>query len=163
MNTDETYDAEIAAEAQAARWFDDLRMRSVGIMHIPEWSHLWIGVLLRRYAEECPKGKGLDRYRTLNAWQTLIERQLAASDPEAPEYRDHILDFLQAVDSPWGITYDPPQGKWAIRQVGTLEEDIAFARDEQRKRMYEEQRLREEADRRVLSLQMSKGLSILPS
>jgi hypothetical protein len=141
------YEAELAAEAQAARWFDDLRMRSVGTMHCPEWSHLWIGILLRRYAELCTKGKGLGRYRTLNAWETLIERELAASDPEAPEYRDHILDFLQAVDSPWRITYDPPQGKWSIGRTASLDQDIAFARERQSKRMEEERRLRELADR----------------
>jgi hypothetical protein len=141
------YEAELAAEAQAARWFDDLRMRSVGTMHCPEWNHLWIGILLRRYAELCAKGKGLDRYRTLNAWETLIERELAASDPEAPRYRDHILDFLQAVDSPWGITYNPRQGKWSIDRAASLDQDIAFTRDKQSKRMEEERRWRELADR----------------
>jgi hypothetical protein len=147
MTNQEDYEAELAAEAQSSRWFDDLRMRSVGTMHIPEWSHLWIGVLLRRYAERCLTGKGLDRARTLNAWQTLIERQLAASDPETPEYRDHILDFLQAADSPWGITYDQPQGKWSIDRAASLDQDIAFARDKQSKRMEEERRWRELADR----------------
>jgi hypothetical protein len=124
MANEEDYEAELAAEAQAARWWDDLRMRSVGTMHIPEWSYIWIAVLLRRYAEQCPKGKGLDRYRALNAWQTLIERQLATSDPEAPEYQDHILGFLGEQDGPWLILYDQRQGKWAIRQVGTIDQDI---------------------------------------
>jgi hypothetical protein len=53
---------------------------------------------------------------------------------------------LNPVDSPWSIVYDQGPGKYSINRVATLEEDIAWARDKQRTRMDEEQRLREEAD-----------------
>jgi hypothetical protein len=59
----------------------------------------------------------------------------------------NILDFLRAIVSPWGITYDEATDKWSIARVASLDQDIAFARDKQSKRMEEERRWRETADR----------------
>jgi hypothetical protein len=84
---------------------------------------------------------------------TLVDRQRnIPGDPNAPEdYRERVHDFLHEQDSPWGITCDREHDKYSIERVGTLDEDIAFARDKQSKRMDEQKRLRKEADRRQVA------------
>jgi hypothetical protein len=89
MTDEEDYEAEEDAEEKAARWWDDVRARSVGSMHIPEWTYIWAGVMLRRYAAEHP-GPSL-RHRTYRNWVTLINRQRTSFDPdEQHEYQDQI-------------------------------------------------------------------------
>jgi hypothetical protein len=146
VQREKDYD-ETGEEIARHQWWDDLRARSLGTCRIREWTYLWIGVMLRRVAAAHP-GTAYLSARSYRNWVTLVDRQRnIPGDPNAPEdYRERIHDFLHEQDSPWGITCDRVRDKYSIERVGTLDDDIAFARDKQSKRMDEEKRLREEAD-----------------
>jgi hypothetical protein len=146
MREEEDYEAAAATEAAAEQWWDDLLARSVGSCDILEWGYIQIGVMLRRYAAKHPQG--LSRYRTFNGWAKLIREEETASDPElSPEYgRDIQVDaFFRAADNRWSILSRREDYKYSINRVATLDEDITYAQDKQRRRMDEEQRLREQA------------------
>jgi hypothetical protein len=146
----QTFAKHEAAEAEASLWWNDLRERSLGTCHIREWGYLWTSVMLRRVK---PEGS-LYRFRSINRWEGLINRQASPDDPEGPDYEHQTYDFFHLQDSPWSILRRPTEkNDYGIGRVATLEEDIEYPRGRQSKRMVEENRLRLDADQKGMSLQ----------
>jgi hypothetical protein len=139
-----------AAEAATAKWWNDLRERSLGTCHVHEWGYLWITVMLRRVK---PEGS-LYRFRTLNDWERLINRQASPDEPERPDYEHQTYDFFHLQDNPWSILRRPTEkNDYGIGRAATLEGDIEYARGRQSKRMAEENLFRLDADGKRMSLQ----------
>ncbi|QNI31994.1 hypothetical protein H7849_23770 [Alloacidobacterium dinghuense] len=139
-------------------WWHSVWEKSQAACGHEAWANIWIGVMLRRYAEEHPHG--LTRFRTSNAWAKLLEWQKTPLDHDMPRYFTIELDyFLRAgnnhmgSENPWWIRHrSVPRvcnsggfkylvAEYAIGRVRTLEQDIAF---EQNKRLKKEGRLHEE-------------------
>jgi hypothetical protein len=141
-------------EGAAEQWWNDLRERSLGTCHVYEWCHIWTSVMLRRVKPEA----SLYRFRSLDSWERLINQQISPDDPEGPNYENQTYDFFHRPDSPWAILHRPSRrDDYGIGRVPTLDQDIEFARGLQSKRMAEENRLRLEADRKRMSLQLEKN------
>ena len=118
-----------AEEIKAWEGWQPLRRRTNRITDMQQQANLWIGVMLRRYAEKHPDG--LAHYRTERAWGKLIEWQATSLDPDKPLYFDcKLSEFLHAgalrmgkfgylevgpnrlgSDNPWSILYRATQQK----------------------------------------------------
>jgi hypothetical protein len=130
------------AEVETQRWWDDLRERSVGTMHIREWAYLWVTVMLRRVKSE----GSLFRFRSIRSWERLINQQISPADPEGADFDDQTYNFLHATDCLWSILRRSGKYDYGIGRVATLHQDIEYVRAMQSKRMTEEYLLRLEAD-----------------
>lgn len=126
------------------QWWDSLRNALPESCDSQAWANIWIGVMLRRYAEEHPDG--LTRFRTVNAWAKLIEWQKSPIDGDLPLHFIFKLDpFLRAGGNcmgsanPWWIStrrvrvevtgeHGYGLSEYVIERVRTLDQDVAFAR-----------------------------------